>query len=130
MCELWTETEGKVKELLREMPEAHRARFKELAESEFPDAIKALHSIRAQFQSETYIGEQNRLAARYVRLYGLLARLTSLRLLGVPRQALEGSLQGFFEVRRMLDQTSAATWPAMEVGLFEETQIQSAASIT
>lgn len=129
MCELWTETEGKVKEILREMPEAHRARFKELAESEFPDAIKALHSIRAQFQSETYIGEQNRLAARYVRLYGLLARLISLMLLGVPRKAVQSHLDVFFG-KKELDQTSAATWPAMEVGLFEETQIQSAASIT
>ena len=129
MSELWTETEQKVKDLLSAMPEPHRAKFKEIASSEFPDAIKALHSIRAQFQSETYIGEQNRLAARYVRLYGLLARLTSLMLLGVPRNAVQSHLDVFFG-KKELDQTSANHWPAMEVGLFEETQIQSFASTT
>jgi hypothetical protein len=127
MSDLWTETEQKVKDLLSAMPDPHRAKFKDIATTEFPDLIKALQTLKTQFQSETHIGEQNRLAARYVRIYGLLARLTSLMLLGVPRKAVQGQIDLFFG-RKELDQTSAKYWPAMEVGLFEETQIQSFAS--
>ena len=127
MSDLWTETEQKVKDLLSAMPDSHRAKFKDIVTTEFPDLIKALQALKTQFQSETHIGEQNRLAARYVRIYGLLARLTSLMLLGVPRKAVQGQIDLFFG-RKELDQTSANHWPAMEVGLFEETQIQSFAS--
>lgn len=123
MSQIWIETEGRVKALLQSMPEVHRVKFKVIATSDFPELVEAAQSYKSRFQTESHIGEQNRVAARYERIYGLLARLVSLRLLGVPVQTLKPQVDAFLGIKKVPASTSVTIEPANEVGHNEETYL-------
>lgn len=123
MSQLWIETEGRVKALLQSMPEVHRVKFKAIATTDFPELVEAAQAYKARFHAESHIGEQNRVAARYERTYGLLARLVSLRLLGVPAITLKPKIDAFLGVKKVPDSTSVTIEPANEVGHNEETYL-------
>ena len=123
MCDLWKETEDKVRNLLQSMPDVHRVKFRAIAEQDFPTLVKAAQDYKARFHQETQTGEKNRVAARYERIYRLLARLVSLRLLGVPVSTLQGQVDEFLGLKKVPDSTSITTEPAYEVGHNEETYL-------
>lgn len=123
MSQLWIETEGRIKALLQSMPEVHRAKFKTIATDDFQELVEAAQGYKLRFQTESHIGEQNRVAARYERIYSLLARLVSLRLLGVPVQTLKPQVNAFLGVKKVPDSTSVTIEPANEVGHNEETYL-------
>jgi hypothetical protein len=126
MCALWNETEAKVRALIQAMPATHKDRLKETAALDFPDLVEALKAIKAKFHTETHIGEKNRLAGRYARIYTVLTRVVSLKQFGVPQELLQR--QADLVLGKVPDSTSVTFEPANEVGHFEETPTQSVTS--
>jgi hypothetical protein len=106
------------------MPDAHRCHFKEISEKHFQTLITALKETRVKFEAEAFIGEKNRLAARYVRTYGMLARAVSLKLLGVPDKLIHGQIESFLGMGKGASPEQAAQSGRHGKGSNEETLTQ------
>lgn len=124
---VWDCSQERVKAMLDEMPKAHRNRFEQLSRDEFDSLVKALGLIRAQYQTEVGVSHQSRLAGRYEKIFKVLIRVVSLRLLGVPRESL------IFQVSSVLGEKVPEAdlrhfRSGDEVGSYEETFAQSMTS--
>lgn len=83
---IWEAGLERVKARLNEMPEAHRARIREISQDDFSELVKELEATKASYLVESSASHQARLAGRYEHIYGVLIRCVSLRLIGVPRE--------------------------------------------
>lgn len=83
--ELWTSAEKWVRFHLDAMPEQHRARLKEIAESEFAETVLAIKEMREKFRLSEDIPSSRYASERYVVLNKELFRKVSLFLLGVKK---------------------------------------------
>lgn len=115
--------EERVKALLDEMPTTHRSQFKQLSQDEFEALVSELGRIRKEYGSEAGASHQSRLAGRYEKVFRTLVRCVSLRLLGVPRKALQ------FQINQVVEKKEPeSVWrqarPGVEVGSYEETYSQ------
>lgn len=84
--ELWTSAENAVREHLSRMPEQHRARLKEVAESEFADTVLAIKEIKERFKKADDLATCRHASERYAVLSRDLCKDVSLFLLGVKKR--------------------------------------------
>ena len=76
------EAEGEIRAYLSTMPETTRARFKEISEKHFPEALNEIKKVRARFEAEESYQQQQYLMRRLVYLYKTLAINVGLHLVG------------------------------------------------
>lgn len=84
--ELWTSAENAVREHLSRMPEQHRARLKEVAESEFAETVLAIKEIKERFKKADDLATCRSASERYAVLSRDLCKDVSLFLLGVKKK--------------------------------------------
>lgn len=85
--EIWKQARAAVKMSFDAMPEAHRSRCVEVAESEFKELVAEIKNVSAKFEAEESTQQLYYLARRYQALNAQLFRNVSLFILTGNRPA-------------------------------------------